>query len=106
MLCSRPPLSFQPSVQVPELVFDVWCLSYNASIEPDLIPIFVFGHHSTAHIQLVSRRVVIIGNVIPRQQTLPFVVKFHLVLLSWPWVKGKDKQNIFVFFFFKSLVSV
>lgn len=83
-MCSRPPRSVQSSVQVPELVFDVWRLSYNASIEPDLIAIFVFGHHSTAHIQLVSRRVVIIGNVVPRQQALSFVVKFHLVLLSWP----------------------
>ena len=65
--CCAPgsPLSLQSSVQVPELVFDVWCLSYNASVEPDLIPIFVFGHYSTAHIQLVSRRVVIIGNMVP-----------------------------------------
>lgn len=94
VLCSRLPLSFQSSVQVPELVFDVWCLSYNASVEPDLIPIFVFGHYSTAHIQLVSRRVVIIGNMVPWQKTLSFVVKFHLVLLPWPWVKGKDKQKI------------
>lgn len=67
VLCSQPLLSLQSSVQVPELVFDVWCLGYNASIEPDLIPIFVLGHHSTAHIQLVSRRVVIIGNMVPRQ---------------------------------------
>lgn len=53
------------SAQVPELVFDVWCFGYNASIEPDLVPIFVFGHHSAAHKQLLSRRVVVIGDVVP-----------------------------------------
>jgi hypothetical protein len=53
-------------VQIPELVLDVRGLSYNASIKPDLISIFVLGHHSTAHKQLVSGRVVIIGNMVPR----------------------------------------
>lgn len=82
MLPAPTPLQSTIPVWVPELVLDVRGLSYNASIKPDLISIFVFGHHSTAHKQLVSRRVVIIGNMVPRQQTLSFVVKFHFVFLS------------------------
>lgn len=64
-----------------ELVLDVGGLGYNASVKPDLISILVFGHHSTAHKQFVSGRVVIIGNMVPRQQTLSLVVKFHFVFL-------------------------
>lgn len=72
-------------MRIPVFILDIGGFSHNPSIEPHLTAILVPGHHPPAHTVPLSRWVVIVGNVVAREQTLSFVIKFHFVFLASTW---------------------
>lgn len=64
----------------PHTVFAVGHLSDYTCIEPDLIAILVSSDNTGTNKQSLQSWVVFKCHVVPREKTLPFILKLHLVL--------------------------
>lgn len=64
----------------PHTILAVGHLSNYTCIEPDLIAILVLGDNAGTNKQSLQCWVVFKCHMVPREKTLPFILKLHLVL--------------------------
>lgn len=83
------PIFATPS---PHAVLAVGHFSNNASVQPHLVAIFIFGNNTSTDVEPLQCWVIVERHVVPRQQAFPFILKLHLVLKAVACVKYQKCQ--------------